>query len=195
MGKRTPEEQKKNSAYQSRFRKRRQLNLTALKFLENFNSHWPQGLDEEKLRGINLRVRSILRLPYCWTDNDLARAYKALDTLANDVYFNDYESFTPEYEELYRRVMLEYRRCGGTPVERARVTLEVMRLVGTELIHAYSKEKPPVKNCALPLAMAAGMSPCPEWMKEELAKFIVKNFSEEERKTFCDRISQFEEVD
>lgn len=39
------------------------------------------------------------------------------------------------------------------------------------------------------------MSPCPEWMKEELAEFVVKNFSEEERKTFCDRINQFAEVD
>lgn len=195
MRKRTPEQQKLNSLYQSRFRKRRQLNLTALKFLQNLNSHWPQGLDEDKLRGINIRVRHILHLPYRWDEDDLTRAYKALDTLANDVYFNDYESFTPEYEELYRRVMLEYRRCGGTPVERAKVTLEVMRLVGTELMHAYSKEKPPVKNSALPLAMVAGMSPCPAWMKEELAKFVVENFSVEERKEFCDRINQSEEVD
>ena len=195
MKKRTPEQQKLNSAYQSRFRKRRQLNLTAFKFLQNLNSHWPQGLDEDKLRSISMRVRSIARLPYRWDEDDLARAYKALDTLANDVYFNDYESFTPEYEELYRRVMLEYRRCGGTPVERARVTLEVMRLVGTELINAYSDEKPPVKSAVLPLAIAAGMSPCPEWMKEELAKFVVKNFSKEERKEFCDRINQSEEVD
>lgn len=195
MKKRTPEQQKLNSAYQSRFRKRRQLNLTALKFLQNLNSHWPQGLDEDKLRSINIRVRHILHLPYRWDEDDLARAYKALDVLANDVYFNDYESFTPEYEELYRRVMLEYHRCGGTLVERAKVTLEVMRLVGTELIHAYSKEKPPVKSGALPLVMASGMSPCPEWMKEELAKYVVKNFSEEERKTLCDRINQFEEVD
>lgn len=195
MKKRTPEQQKLNSAYQIRFRKRRQLNLTALKFLQNLNSHWPQGLNEEKLRGINLRVRNILRLPYRWDEDDLARAYKSLDILANDVYFNDYESFTPEYEELLRVVMHDFQHGGGTPVERARVTLEVMRLVGTELIHAYSKEKPPVKSGALPLAMAAGMSPCPAWMKEELAKFVVGNFSVEERKEFCDRINQSEEVD
>lgn len=193
MRKRTPEEQKKNSAYQSRFRKRRQLNLTALKFLENFNGHWPQGFDEKDLRSINMKVRSIIRLPYRWTDNDLARAYKALDTLANDVYFNDYESFTPEHEELSRMVMDDFQHGGGTPVERAKVTLDVMRLVGAELFHAYSEKKPPVKS-ALPLAMASGMSPCPEWIQDELAKFVVENLSEEERKAFCEKILKSEGV-
>ena len=120
-----------------------------------------------------MRVRGILRLPYRWDEGDLARAYESLDILANDVYFNDYESFTPEYEELFHVVMHDFQHGGGTPVERVRVTLEVMRLVGVELIHAYSKEKPPVKGSALPLAMVAGMSPCPEWVQDELAKFVV----------------------
>ena len=189
MRKRTEEQQRKNSAYQSRYRKRRKLKLKILEFLERLNTHLPPGLAYEDMRGINMRAKGLLRLPYRWTEKDLARNFKALDTLAHDVYGDDYEDYTPEYEELSRQVLDNFQHLGGTPAERAKVLTKMMRLVGTELVNAYSEKKPPVKE-VLSLVMATGMTPYPEWFSDELAKFVVKNLDDAERKALCEKILQ-----
>lgn len=187
MRKRTPEQKRQNVVYQLRHRKRKRFNLKALELLELVNTHWPIGVEPSEIRRITVRINHIMRLPYRWTDDDLARAYAALEKLKKELYSEDCESFTHEYHTLMTLMLDAFKKGGGTTDERVKVALEMMRLVGTEMNNQYGGNRPIIKD-VLPLAMASGMTPCAQWVKYDLAKFIVENFSEEERQEFCKQI-------
>ncbi|MCQ2362531.1 MAG: hypothetical protein MJ048_05800 [Acidaminococcaceae bacterium] len=185
----TQTEIEKNRKYQQRYKQKRKLMLRAFEFMERISAYQPSGLEFKNLRKLNIKARSVLNLPYKWTEQDLARAYKALDLLEKDAYGDIYQSFSPEYEELLTAVMEVYHNYAGTTEERAQVTFEIMRLIGTELNSKFGQNKPNAKG-ALFLAMASGMTPCTEWVKSDLVQFITDNFSEEERKIICEKILQ-----
>ena len=189
---RTQRDKENNRVYQRRYKLKRKLSLRVLEFMERINTHLPPGVEYKDIRMFNIKVNHILRLPYRWTDEDLARAHKALDLLESDTYGDAYQTFTPEYEELLRAVMGVFNNYGGTTEERARVTFEVMRMIGTELAGKYGEKKPDVKG-VMCLALASGMTPCTEWVKKDLAQFITDNFSDEEKKLLCEKISQSHE--
>ena len=185
----TQTEIEKNRKYQQRYKQKRKLMLRAFEFMERISAYQPSRLEFKNLRKLNIKARSVLNLPYKWTEQDLARAYKALDLLEKDAYGDIYQSFSPEYEELLTAVMEVYHNYAGTTEERAQVTFEIMRLIGTELNSKFGENKPNAKG-ALFLAMASGMTPCTEWVKGDLVQFITDNFSEEERKIICEKILQ-----
>ena len=189
MKEKTPEQKHKNVLYQLRHRKRRKLELAATELLRLINTNWPIDTDYSLIRRITMRVGQALRLPYRWTDADLARAYKALDKLKKELYSEEPESFTHEYHALLTYMMDAFQHAGGTTEERLMVAMEIMRMVGTEVNGEYGDKKPNVSD-AMFFAMASGMTPYPQWVKDDLARFVVNNFSEEERKEFCEKISQ-----
>lgn len=193
MKERTPEEKHKNVVYQLRHKKKRRLTLKVMEFMGWLNNNWPIGVDISALRMITIRLVGVLHLPYRWTDKDLARAYKGLEKLKRELYVENPDSFTHEYYSLLTYMMDAFENCGGTTEERVRVVLEAMRMIGTEVNGEYGEKKPNIDG-VMHLVLATGMSPYPQWVKDDLAKFIVENFDEEERKAFCEKILKSEDV-
>lgn len=187
MRKRTTEEKKRNVMYQLRLYKKRSLWIKALKFIQWLNVHRPAGIQQTQIRHIHLRVAHIMRLPYRWDDEDLKRAYVALDTLTKKYYNATGDVFHGGYQDLLVDLLDTLQLYPVTTEERADAMMEVLFNTAVEINAIYGEKRPEVLDPML-MALALGKPPYPKWAVNEMADYILRHFRQHESIHICNEL-------
>lgn len=187
MKQRTSEEKQRNVIYQMRRYKKRSLWIKALRFIQWLNIHRPAGVQQAQIRHIHIRIAHIMRLPYRWNDDDLKRAYVALDKLTKQYYNATGDKFQGGYQDLLVDMMDTLQLYPATPEERAEVVTELMFNIAVELNAAYGDKQPFVTEPEL-MTLALGKPPYPKWLVDEMADFILRHFRQNESVHICNTL-------
>lgn len=90
--------------HNSRHTKRRKLKNAVADFYTKLQEKRGTVIEKSILAGINIQIKNILNLPYCWTDKDWDRAMTALSDLEKKYLKRRYTNPPKDEAQLYEEI-------------------------------------------------------------------------------------------
>lgn len=155
---------------------KQQLQMAAANFCNRILTSKANLIDRETMTRINLQVRKIIKLPYCWTNEDLLRAKNALAKL-EEKYLNKRYSNLPENEgKTLSAVRNILDSSDLSNHSKAQILLTLLTDTVQELyLHEGNKIQPSPENALLFLTQDMKYH-VPEWFDKEVIKLLQSKY-------------------
>jgi len=175
---------------QKRWQQRNKLKVRAAMFLQKVEDLRGRFLDQSHYQILNREVRDLLKLPYCWTPVDLARANASLTELERKYLGRTLEVPPKSVADATASVLEELEAAKLSRAEKVNVALEVLTNVGREFVLQAGEGITPGPDAALVLLTQDMQGTLPEWFAGSLAELLEKHLGRRDIRKFLRQLKK-----
>lgn len=170
--------------YNHRARKRRKFNKEIAKFIKVLESQQENKPDEQTMLLINEELKQIAKLPRNWTDNDLERAKRSLDSLSKQYLNHPFYKLSSDEALIMTECLAVLDNTDMDTRARVNVLYNLLRQEVQKLfLHEMDKQAPTPQNALLFLTQDLSYS-VPGWFNQALLELLEEKYQGEDFNDF-----------
>lgn len=170
--------------YNHRARKRRKFNKEIAKFIKTLESQQENRPDEQTMLLINEELEQIAKLPRNWTDNDLERAKRSLDSLSKQYLNHPFYKLSSDEALIMTECLAVLDNTDMDTRARVNVLYNLLRQEVQKLfLHEMDKQPPTPQNALLFLTQDLSYS-VPGWFNQALLELLEEKYRGEDFNDF-----------
>lgn len=170
--------------YNHRARKRRKFNKEIAKFIKALENQQENKPDEQTMLLINEELKQIAKLPRNWTDNDLERAKRSLDSLSKQYLNHPFYKLSSDEALIMTECLAVLDNTDMDTRARVNVLYNLLRQEVQKLfLHEMDKQAPTPQNALLFLTQDLSYS-VPGWFNQALLELLEEKYQGEDFNDF-----------
>lgn len=170
--------------YNHRARKKHKFDKEIDKFIKTLESQQENKLDEQTMLLINEELKQIAKLPRNWTDNDLERAKRSLDSLSKQYLNHPFYKLSSDEALIMTECLAVLDNTDMDTRARVNVLYNLLRQEVQKLfLHEMDKQAPTPQNALLFLTQDLSYS-VPGWFNQALLELLEEKYRGEDFNDF-----------